>query len=159
MYRVSPETGREEWMAKNVRRFLATSPTKIYTIDRSGHLAVLSAKSGALIDRASIPLFAFPITNRHTDQIILATDTGLIQSLHEIELTQRLEYRPPKKETPEAAPPPKAKTKPAETPAPPAASPPPAPDTPAPMPMPMTDNPFGPADPQPADNAGPFGAR
>jgi hypothetical protein len=164
MYRVSAETGKEEWMAKNVRKFLATSPTKVYTLDRFGRLAVLSAKTGALIDLASLPAFAFPVTNTHTDQIFLATDSGLIQCLHEIELTKRLDYRPPKKEEPEQIDlsRPKATALPAQKalpPVPPPAAETPAPPPPAAKPMPATpvDDPFGPADAKPAEAGDPFG--
>jgi hypothetical protein len=161
MFRVSAETGREEWMAKNVRKFLATSPTKVYTLDKFGRLAVLSVKTGALIDLVSIPPFAFPVTNSHTDQIFLATDTGLIQSLHEIELTKRLDYRPPKKEEPERIDlsKPKAAPKPAQQPAATTEPPKPAPTPPAPKPMPppALDDPFGPAEAKPAEAGDPFG--
>jgi hypothetical protein len=166
MYRVSVETGREEWMAKNVRRFLATSPTRVYTLDRFGRLAVLSAQTGALVDLASIPPIAFPVTNTHTDQIFLATESGLIQCLHEIELMKRLDYRAPKKEEPAKIDlsKPKAAPKPAEKittpPEPPAAdtSLPPAP-APTPMPTVPLDDPFGPAEAKPADAGDPFGGK
>jgi outer membrane protein assembly factor BamB len=161
MFRVSAATGKEEWMAKNVRNFLATSPTKVYTLDRFGRLAVLSAKSGALIDLVWIPPFSFPVTNRYTDQIFLATDTGSIQCLHEIEITKRLDYRPPKKVEPEKIDlsKPKDEPRPAPTAAPKAEPPKPAPTPPAPKPMtpaPLED-PFGPAEAKPADAGDPFG--
>jgi hypothetical protein len=160
MFRVSAETGREEWMARNIRQFLATSPTRVYTIDRLRRLAVLNAKSGAVIDLVSLAPEVFPITNSHSDQIFLATDTGLIQSLHEIELTRRLDYRAPKEEPPpQESAETKAKAKsgkstkadgktaPAE---------PPATKAPAPAPMPPAGDPFGPA-PIPDAKADPFG--
>jgi hypothetical protein len=163
MYRVSTETGREDWMAKNIRRFLATSPTKVYTLDRFGRLAVLSAKTGALIDLAAIPPLAFPVTNTDTDQIFLATDTGLIQCLHEIELTKRLDYRPPKKEEAEKIDLSKPKPGVKPTQKTPAQVPPPAPEAQPPPavkpPMPATpvDDPFGPAEAKPAEAGDPFG--
>jgi outer membrane protein assembly factor BamB len=167
MYRVSTETGREEWMAKNIRRFLAKSPTKVYTLDRFGRLATLSAKSGALIDLAAIPPLAFPVTNTDTDQIFLATDTGLIQCLRELELTKRLDYRPPKKEAPEKID--LSKPKPGAKPAlktPPPAQPPadatpvqPPPAAKPPMPATPVDDPFGPAEVKPAEVGDPFGGQ
>jgi hypothetical protein len=159
MFRVSAEAGREEWMAPNIRSFLAASPTKVYAIDRFGRLAVLSAKTGALIDRVSMPPFAFPITNNDSDQIFLATSSGLIQALHEIEAGKRLNYRPPNPEplteetTAEAD---KATASEAASPAePPAAKEPPA-LKPMPMPMPPAENPFGPPTKAP-DAENPFG--
>ncbi|MEX2141700.1 MAG: PQQ-binding-like beta-propeller repeat protein [Pirellulales bacterium] len=157
LFRVSAETGREEWMAQNIRSFLATSPTKVYAIDRFGRLAVLSAKTGALIDRVSIPLFAFPITNNDSDQIILATDTGLIQALHEIELTKRISYLPPPPEPPKTEPTAAEadKAKAAEAAAP--TEKPAVEDQPAPRPMPPAENPFGPPTTKPAEEENPFG--
>jgi outer membrane protein assembly factor BamB len=99
MYRVSVESGREDWMARNIKKFFATSPTKVYALDRLGRLVVLDAKSGSMIDRVSLPPIAFPVSNSHSDQIFLVTQRGLIQSLHEIELTKRLDYRAPKEES------------------------------------------------------------
>ena len=156
MFRVSAETGREDWMAENIRTFLAASPTKVYTLDRFGRLAVLSAKTGTLIDRASIPPFAFPVTNNDSDQIFLATDSGLIQALHEIELTERLDYSPPKPEPPttETATEPD-KTTPAESAAP--VEQPARDEQPAPKPAPPAENPFGPPTTKPAEAENPFG--
>jgi hypothetical protein len=165
MYRVSTESGREEWMAKNVRKFLATSPTKVYTLDRFGRLAVLSTKTGALIDLAAIPSFAHAVTNTDTDQIFLATDSGLIQCLHEIELTKPLDYRPPKQEEPKKEAPAAKPASKSATPAPPKAQPPAAssaaPPAPAPKPLPAApgDDPFGPADAKPAEAGDPFGGK
>lgn len=163
MYRVSAETGREAWIARNIRKFLATSPTKVYTLDRFGRLAVLSAKTGALIDLVTLPPFAFPVTNTDTDQIFLATDTGLIQCLHEIELMKRLDYRAPKKAEPKKeVPAAKATSKPAPKTLP-AAEPPAADTTLPPAPAPKTtpaaplDDPFGPPDAKPAEAGDPFG--
>jgi outer membrane protein assembly factor BamB len=158
MFRVSTETGREEWIAPNVRKFLATTPTKVYTIDRFGRLAVLSAKTGALIDRVALPPFAFPVTNNDSDQIFLATDSGLIQALHEIELPKRLSYLPPKKQPAPAEP---AGGKAAKAAAPAESAPPPAPPAaeqpPPPLPMPPAGNPFGAPLEPPAENTNPFG--
>jgi hypothetical protein len=157
MFRVSAETGREEWVAESIRKFLAASPTRVYTLDRFGRLAVLSAKTGALIDRVAMPPFAFPVTNNDSDQIFLATDSGLIQALHEIELSERLSYLPPKREpvstdSPAAAAAEKVPA--AETAAP--VEPPAADEKPMPMPPPV-ENPFGPPAAAPAGEVNPFG--
>ena len=172
MFRVSAETGREEWMARGIRKFLATSPTRIYALDEKGRLKVLSAKSASVVDLVALPPAAFSVTNSHTDQIFLATDTGLIQSLHEAEISKRMDYRPPKEEIPPPAETPNVSTKSSKAKAetatprapPPAAKAPaakaPVAKAPAPMPMPMPqapgDDPFG-APMQQGENADPFG--
>jgi hypothetical protein len=163
MFRVSAETGREDWMASGITGFLAASPKHIYAIDRFGRLAVLNPTSGAVVDVMSIGSYAFPITNNQSDQIFLGTETGLIQSLHEIELNKRLDYRAVKPE-PAATESADAKTKQksakstkdATTPAAPPAAAPPAAAPPAPAPMPPTVDPFGPAE-KPDAQADPFG--
>jgi outer membrane protein assembly factor BamB len=157
LFRVSVETGREEWAAPNVRHFLATSPTKVYAIDRFGRLAVLSAKTGTLIDRVSMPPFAFPVSNNDTDEIFLATSNGLIQALHEIELPKRLNYLPPKKEPPPEKTTTTAaeKAKATEAPVPaerPASDPPPPPKALLPA-----ENPFGVPPPKAGAEENPFG--
>jgi outer membrane protein assembly factor BamB len=156
MFRVSAETGREEWAAAGVKNFLAASPTKLYTIDRFGRLAVLNAKNGALIDRVGLPPIAFPVTNNDSDQIFLANDRGLIQSLHEIELTERLDYRAPKKPAPPVDAPAAANSQAAPGPATPAPAPPAA--EPPPAAAPLDANPFGPPGDIPPADANPFGA-
>jgi len=164
MFRVSAETGREEWMAHGIRTFLAASPTRIYTLDSRGRLKVLSAKSGTVLDLVAMPPAAFPVTNSHTDQVFLATDTGFIQSLHEAEIVKRLDYRAPKQEPPPPKETPSTKTKSSKAkadtdaaPTPPAAAPAPAP-APAHTPMPPAEDPFGPPMPQAEKDADPFGA-
>ncbi len=161
MYRVSADSGREEWAAKNIRSFLAASPTRIYAIDRFGRLAVLSAKTGALVDRVSMPAFPFPVTNNHSDQIFLATERGLIQSLHEVELTKRLEYSPPPKESPKPEPAgPAASSETKSVKQAPRADKPAAKTKPVPQPPTPAENPFAPApEPKPNAEANPFGAR
>jgi hypothetical protein len=117
-----------------------------------------------LIDLVWIPPFAFPVTNRHTDQIFLATDTGSFQCLHEIELAKRLDYRPPKKMEPEKIDlskpnaPPKSAPK-ASPPVEPSAAEKPAQPAPNPSPMPVAplDDPFGSPDAKPAEAGDPFG--
>jgi hypothetical protein len=96
MYRVNAETGHEEWAAQRVKHFLAATPTRIYTADQLGRLMVLNPKSGATLDLMPMPLFAAHVGNHQSDRIFLASARGLVQALHEIELTQPLDYRPEK---------------------------------------------------------------
>jgi outer membrane protein assembly factor BamB len=96
MYRVNAETGHEEWAARRVRHFLAATPTRIYTADQFGRLTVLSPKSGATLDLMPLPPYAAHVSNYQSDRIFLASARGLVQALHEIELTKPLDYRPEK---------------------------------------------------------------
>jgi outer membrane protein assembly factor BamB len=96
MYRVNAETGKEEWAARGVKHFLAATPTRIYTADQFGRLVVLSPKSGATLDVMPLPPYAMHVGNYQNDRIFLASARGLVQALHEIELSQPLDYRPEK---------------------------------------------------------------
>jgi hypothetical protein len=96
MYRVNAETGKEDWAAEHVKHFLAATPTGVYTTDRFGRLVVLSPKSGSTLDVMPLPAHAMHVSNFQSDRIFLASDRGLVQALHEIELNQPLDYRPEK---------------------------------------------------------------
>jgi outer membrane protein assembly factor BamB len=96
MYRVNAQTGHEEWTVRRVKHFLAATPTRIYTADQFGRLMVLSPKSGATLDVMPLPPYATYVSNFQSDRIFLASARGLVQALHEIELTKPLDYRPEK---------------------------------------------------------------
>ena len=96
MYCVNAETGREEWAAQGVRHFLAATPARVYTADRFGRLAAINPKSGATLDVMPLPAYATHVSNFQSDRIFLASARGLVQALHEIELSQPLDYRPEK---------------------------------------------------------------
>jgi outer membrane protein assembly factor BamB len=102
MYCLNAKSGAEKWWTPGVLRFLAASKTRIYAADKLQQIVVLDAKSGSRLD--TLPGIALPIklTNTETDRLYLATDTGLIQCLHEIELVKPIHHgesrkQPPKK--------------------------------------------------------------
>lgn len=95
MFRVNPADGREVWRIGNIRHFLAASPTKLYLLDRFDRMAVVNPKNGATVDLIPVPPVAFTVANQESDLIVMATDSGLVQALHEIQLTERVVYAPP----------------------------------------------------------------
>ncbi len=96
MYRINAQTGIEEWWSPGISRFRSASPTRIYAADALGRLAILDAKTGSVL--GTLPMNGYSVSpiNTRTDRIILATETGLIQSLHEIELAKPVEHIPRK---------------------------------------------------------------
>jgi outer membrane protein assembly factor BamB len=100
MFCLDGATGQEAWVASGVTDFLSASPTRIYVADQVGRLLVLDAKTGARLD--AMPIGAVPIKpiNSKTDRIYLADRTGLVQCLHEIELTKPVMHIPPAPEKP-----------------------------------------------------------
>ena len=100
MFRAAAADGFQAWFNPAPRRFLAASRTKIYALDAFGRMVVLNAKSGATIDSFTMPEAALPVQNGQTDRVFLSSDIGLIQCLHEPELTEPQNYLPPKIEKP-----------------------------------------------------------
>ncbi len=93
LFRLAVATGQEDWRIDGVQKFVAATPNRLYVIDSSGRMAILNPKSGAVIDSLKLPHDLIAMPNYQNDQIILASNSGLIQEMHEIELTKRLDYR------------------------------------------------------------------
>jgi hypothetical protein len=131
MFAVKPDHGTQIWSSPDPSLFVSASPDRVYTINRFGRLAILDAKTGARVDTMPLPQMIKPLLNDQSDRLLLYTDRGFIQCLHEAKLTEpHLYIAPPPQVKAKNAPPPAAK--PAE--APPAAAEPAA--APAAEPMP-----------------------
>ena len=101
---LSVETGEKLWSARGVSRFVAASPQRIYASDRLNRIHVLDGKTGhsiGILPTATLPV---QITNHNTDRIYLGTTKGLLQCLHEIDLTEPVHYGPQQGEDEELAP-------------------------------------------------------
>jgi len=75
--------GKERWMARNVKRFVAASQNRIYVLDQRDRLVCLDRASGASLFVYDVRRFDHCFFNLETDQIFLVTDKGLIQCLRE----------------------------------------------------------------------------
>jgi outer membrane protein assembly factor BamB len=100
MYAVDPKSGNQQWFAADPVQFVAASPTRIYARDQFGRLIALDLKTGNRAAVMPLPRSLKALTNNHTDRLVLFTDEGLIQSLHERALPQPIIYLPPKPEAP-----------------------------------------------------------
>ncbi|OHB72885.1 MAG: hypothetical protein A2V70_03255 [Planctomycetes bacterium RBG_13_63_9] len=121
MYCLDAKAGTETWFAPRIKRFIAASNERVYAADMLGRILILHAKTGArldtMLDTMSANAMFLKLMNSQTDRLYLASDTGLIQCLHELELAQPiLHVRAPAK-TPEAAKPAAKEPKGAEQPA------------------------------------------
>ena len=96
IYCVSAADGHEEWVNSSPRKFLAASPTKVYTLDRWNRMLVLDGKSGGTLDTIPLPTDVRPLMNPQTDRILLSSDSGMLQCLHETLLTEPVYYPTPK---------------------------------------------------------------
>ena len=81
--------GEQIWWTPNVTNFLAASKDRLYTTDKLGQIVTLDLRTGAPLDTipAAEMLPIKPI-NAETDRMYLATKTGLIECLHEKDLTE-----------------------------------------------------------------------
>jgi outer membrane protein assembly factor BamB len=92
MYCLNAKSGAQKWWTPGILQFVAASKQRVYAADKIGQIQILDANSGARLD--AIPAITLPIRqlNAETDRMYLATETGLVQCLHEIELTQPLRH-------------------------------------------------------------------
>lgn len=113
MYQLDAVTGHERWFAPGVRQVLSVSPTRVYSIDEQGRMLVLDKQSGSRLDLLNTELLDLRPTNILTDRVYLGSSTGLLQCLHERELTEPVIHFQPV-----IAPPPKPGEQPADAAAP-----------------------------------------
>jgi len=92
MYSIDAELGQEVWWAPNVERFVAASKNRVYAVDKTGRLLILNAETGQRLDSLAVEHLPIKPINTQTDRIYLASDTGLIQCLHEIELGEPIRH-------------------------------------------------------------------
>ncbi|MBI2826486.1 MAG: PQQ-binding-like beta-propeller repeat protein [Planctomycetia bacterium] len=137
MYCLSADKGLERWFTRNVAQFVSASATRLYTADEPGQMIVVDARSGAHVDRLAFDLYPIKVLNIQTDRIYLATATGLVQCLREIEQVQPLVHAAPPVEAAPAGPGPKPAAAAEEAPA----------EAPAAEPA-AADDPFGGAEPK-----------
>ena len=76
-------TGKQDWSARNVKRFVAASQKRVYVLDQRGRLVALDRTTGASVFVYDIRRFDHCFYNLETDQIFLLTDKGLVQCLRE----------------------------------------------------------------------------
>ena len=93
MYCLEAVSGKQKWWAPQVTQFIAASRDRIYVADKLGRMLVLNAKNGARLDAIRIDSLPIRLLNMQTDRIYLASETGLIQCLHEIEATEPIRHR------------------------------------------------------------------
>jgi outer membrane protein assembly factor BamB len=110
IFAVKPDHGTQLWSSPDPARFVSASPDRVYTIDRFGRLAILDAKTGARVGTMPLPQMTKPLPNDQSDRLLLYTDRGFIQCLHEAKLTEPHLYIAPLPQVKaKNAPPPQAK--------------------------------------------------
>ncbi|MDZ7618312.1 MAG: PQQ-binding-like beta-propeller repeat protein, partial [Patescibacteria group bacterium] len=85
MVSLDAKTGQQQWWAPHVRQFVAASESRVYALDMTDQLLVLDIESGARLDSIWIGSLPVRLSNDQTDRVYLASETGFIQCLHELE--------------------------------------------------------------------------
>ncbi len=94
MFCLDSQTGQQLWWAADILRFVAASKQRVYAEDRLGNLVVLHAATGGRLDLIPTPGLAIKMANLQTDRIYLASESGLLHCLREIELEKPVQHRP-----------------------------------------------------------------
>jgi len=92
IYCLDANTGREKWWTPQIEQFLAVSKERVYVTDKVGRTLTLNLKTGARLDTIPLPPLPIKLINHRTDRIYLATHTGLVQCLHETELSEPIRH-------------------------------------------------------------------
>ncbi len=102
MYCLEASTGKLIWYVPEVVQFVTASKDRVYAVDKLSRIHVLDRTKGNRLDAFSV-LGQILLTNTENDRIYMATPSGLVQCLHEIELAQPVEHgaaRKPKQQRP-----------------------------------------------------------
>ncbi len=104
MFAVQADNGAQVWSSPDPAQFVSSSPERVYAVDRFNQLAVLDIKTGARVDVMRLPSGVKPLLNSESDRMLLYTDRGFIQCLHEAKLQAPHFYSPPQIEAKPASP-------------------------------------------------------
>ena len=96
MYALDGKTGEKRWFAPNISQFCAVSATHVYTIDHLDRLTILDAERGTRLSTMPLGDVQIKPLNQQTDRIYLASESGVVQCLHELSQPKPLVYMPPR---------------------------------------------------------------
>ncbi len=94
MYCLEASSGRQLWWAPQITDFVAAGNDRIYVSDKLDRLVVLDAETGSRLDTLPVDPTHLRFRNDRTDRIYLASPSGLVQCLREVDLTEPLRHRP-----------------------------------------------------------------
>lgn len=96
LYRLGREHGEVIWRKTDAERFLASNKKFVYTTDRLGRLQVLDRETGSQLGRLEEARnFVIPIANEFTDRIYMASNDGLVVSMHDRSYAKPLTMKKP----------------------------------------------------------------
>lgn len=92
MYCLEAKSGKQVWWTPQAVQFVAASKDRVYASDKQGQMLILDAKSGARTATVTATAPLLKLVNAESDRIYLATETGLLQCLHETELSEPIRH-------------------------------------------------------------------
>ncbi|HUY35029.1 MAG TPA: PQQ-binding-like beta-propeller repeat protein [Pirellulales bacterium] len=95
LFKLTLDTGLEEWSVSGISRFVAASQTKLYMVDMAGRLVILDIGTGARLGAIPTEYLKLKIINTQTDRIYLGSPSGMIQCLRERELLEPIRHTLP----------------------------------------------------------------
>jgi outer membrane protein assembly factor BamB len=103
LIRVDRDSGEAVWRVSSGRRILSSNPEAdrflaandrfVYATDASNRLLVLDRRRGTLLSRLDTVAFRFPIPNRVTDRLYLASNDGLVVCLRDRDVETPIRHR------------------------------------------------------------------
>jgi hypothetical protein len=84
LHAVDANKGIGQWEAPGITQFAATTDKHVYGFDRFGTLHVLDRTDGHVLRRVPTGGRLDALVNDQTDRLLLISDRGLVQCLHEI---------------------------------------------------------------------------
>ena len=94
LYRIGRVHGETIWRRANAERFLASNQKLVYATDKLGHLLVLDRATGDQLGSwPGARDFIFPGINDLTDRVYMASNNGLVISLHDRHLVRPLRMK------------------------------------------------------------------
>jgi hypothetical protein len=92
LFAIAAKSGKQIWYSPDILHFVAAGRQHVYASDKLGRLRILDGRTGTVLDVLQTGGLPIKLSNGQTDRIYLATESGLVQCLHEVEETKPIEY-------------------------------------------------------------------
>ena len=86
MHAIDITNGQEKWFTPGVKKFVAASKKRLYTLGAHNNLLILNRETGVPVSSFSVRLIDRCLFNLQTDRIFFINDSGLVQCLKERQL-------------------------------------------------------------------------
>ncbi|MCB9939368.1 MAG: PQQ-binding-like beta-propeller repeat protein [Planctomycetaceae bacterium] len=85
LFRLSAETGMEQWWAPRVREVISATKNRLYCLGDTGRLVLFDLETGGRVGELPTEQLDVRMVNFQTDRIFLGTSSGMIQCLREVD--------------------------------------------------------------------------